>query len=94
MHAEVFDVDVAAEAGVEEQVPARMMVVVVDVDLVAVPLPMAATVEIVGSHDPVRIVIQKEVASAVIKAARDEDFSHVLVAAVRIGAARADAFVV
>jgi len=93
VHAEIFDVDVAAKAGVEEQIPARMMVVVVDVNLIVVPLPIAATVKIVGSHDPVGVVIQKDVASAVIKAARNEDFSHMGVAAMGIRAAWADAFV-
>lgn len=53
MHAKVFNVDVAAEAGVEEQIPARMMVVVVDVDLIAVPLPIAAAVDIVRSDDSI-----------------------------------------
>jgi len=84
VHAEIFDVGVAAKAGVEEQIPARMMVVVVDVNLIVVPLPIAATVKIVGSHDPVGVVIQKDVASAVIEAARNEDFSHMGVAAMGI----------
>src|SRR5260370_15884474 len=40
-----FDVDVAAQAGVEEQIPARVVVVVVDVNLVTIPLPIAARSE-------------------------------------------------
>lgn len=74
MHAEVFDVDVVAEAGVEEQIPAGVVVVVVYVNLVAVPLLIAAAVEIVGGHDPIRVVVESYPASAKVNAARDEDF--------------------
>src|SRR5207237_9529331 len=94
MHAEVFDVNVAAQARVEEQIPARVMVVDVDVDLVPVPFPVAAAVDVVGSNDPIGIVVQKEVASAVIKAARYKYFSHVGITPLRIGAAGADAIMV
>ena len=51
MHAEVLNVYVAAQASVEEQVLAGVMVVVVDVDLVAVPLPIAAVIDLIrGNH--------------------------------------------
>src|SRR5690242_13946186 len=94
VRAEVFDVDVAAQTGVEQQIPAGMMVIVINIDLVAVPLPVTAAVEIVGSHHPIGIVVQKDVASAVIKAARDIHLSHVLITAVRISATGPDAVVV
>jgi len=61
-----FHVDVAAQAGIEEQVPAWMVIVVVDVDLVAIPLPTAAAVEIVRGNDPVGAVIEHDIARAVI----------------------------
>ena len=94
MRAEIFDVDVAPEAGVEEQIPPGVMVVVVDIDLIAVPSPIAAAVEIVRSYDPIGIVVQEDVPSAVVNATRDENLSYVLVAAVGICAARADAIVI
>ena len=94
MCAEILDVDIAAEAGVEQQVPAGMMVVVVDVDLVMVPLPIAAAVYVVRSHDPVGIVVKGHAARVVINAARDKNFSHVIVAPVRISAAGLDAVMV
>lgn len=74
MHAKIFDVDVAAEAGVEEQIPTRVMVVVVNVHLIAFPLPIAAAVEIVGSNDPIEIVVEKDVPSAVIKGKLSKPF--------------------
>jgi hypothetical protein len=44
VEAGIFDVDVAAQAGVEEQIPAWMVIVVVDIDAVAVPFPISAAV--------------------------------------------------
>src|SRR5205823_7020889 len=85
------DGDVAAQAGVEEQIPPWMMVVVVDVHAIAFPLPVAAVVDIVRSDHPVGVVIQEDVASAIVNAARDENFAHVLVMTVRISAARTNA---
>jgi len=43
-----------------------MVVVVVDVDLVAIPLPIAAAVEIIGGNDPVGAIIENNVACAVV----------------------------
>src|SRR5258708_13771523 len=71
-----------------------MVVVGVDVDLVAVPLPIAAAIEVIGGHYPVGIVVQHDTARAVIDSAGDEDAAHVLVAAEGISAARTNAIVV
>src|SRR5258707_3283294 len=71
-----------------------MMVVVVDVDLVPFPFPIAAAVEVIRGHYPVGIVVQDDAARAVIDSASDEDAAHVLVAAEGISAARTDALVV
>src|SRR6266446_2745828 len=92
-HAGEFDVDVAAQSGVEEQIPARMMVVVVDIDLIAIPLPVAATVEVVRGNYPVRAIVKDDIARAVVDRARDEDLLHMLVMAMRIVAAGRDAIV-
>src|SRR6266481_3419969 len=84
VHAGIFDVDVASEASVEEQVPARVMIVVVDIDAVAVPFPIAAAIEVVRGDHPIRIVIEHDAAGPEIHSPRDEFTSHVFVAAVRI----------
>ena len=94
MHAEVFDVDVAAKACIEHQIPTRMMIVVVDVDAIAVPLPIAASVEVVRRDHPSRVVIKNYVACAVVNAAGDKNFSHVLVAPIGIGVTGTDAVVI
>src|SRR6266513_2222504 len=84
VHAGILDVDVASEASVEEQVPAGMMIVVVDIDAVAVPFPIAAAIEVVRGNHPVRIVIEHDAPSPEIHPPGDEFTSHVFVAAVRI----------
>src|SRR5216683_2853242 len=70
-----------------------MMVVVVDVDLVAVPLPVAAAVEIVRRDDPIRAVVKNHIPRAVIDRARDKYFPDVLVVAAGIVFAGNDAVV-
>src|SRR5260370_32262122 len=71
-----------------------MMVIVVDVNLVALPLPVAAAVEIIRGYHPVGIVVQHHAARAVIDSTSDEDTAYVLVAAEGIRAARTDAVVI
>src|SRR5260370_8075631 len=61
-----------------------MVVVVVDVNLVMVPLPIAAAVEVVGGDYPVGAIVQNYVARAVIDGARDEYFPDMFVTAARI----------
>src|SRR5713101_5751713 len=70
-----------------------MMVVVVDVDLVAIPLPIAAAVEVVGGDYPVGAIVKDHVARAVVDGARDKYFSDMFVAAARIVATGNDAVV-
>ncbi len=53
LHAEELDVNRAAEARIEEHVPAGMVVVVIDVDAVTVPFPVAATRNVVRRDDPI-----------------------------------------
>jgi hypothetical protein len=45
--------DVPAQPGIEQQIRARMMVIVVHKYVVAVPPPVAATVNVIGSDNPV-----------------------------------------
>src|SRR5713226_6088378 len=70
-----------------------MMVVIVDVDLIAVPLPVAAAGKIVGRNDPIRAVVKNHTARAVVDRARDEYFLDVFVVAARIVFAGNDAVV-
>src|SRR6266403_1348881 len=84
MHAEIFDVDGASETGIEEQVPAGVMIVIVYIDAVTVPFPIAAAIEVVGGNHPIRIVVEHHAPQAEIDAPRDEYCSHVSIAPVRI----------
>src|SRR5258706_15194881 len=94
MHAEIFDVDGASETGIEEQVPAGVMIVIVYIDAVTVPFPIAAAIEVVGGNHPIRIVVEHHAPQAEIDAPRDEYFSHVSIAPVRIRPPRPDAVVI
>jgi beta-lactamase class A len=94
MHAEILDVNIAPEARVEEQVPSRMMVVIVNVNAIAIPYPVAAAIQVVGSHHPVGIVIEHHAPRGVIDAPRDVFAFHVRVVAVRIGMPWLDAVVI
>jgi hypothetical protein len=94
VHAVVFDVDIAAKARIEKQVPAGVMIVVVDVDAVTIPVPIATPRQVVGSHHPVGIVIEDDATGARVKAARVDDHSHVIVTAKGVRAARADAILI
>jgi beta-lactamase class A len=94
VHAEILDVDVAPEARVEEQVPSRMMVVIVNVNAIAIPYPVAATIEVVGSHHPVGIVIEHHASGGVIDAPGNVFVFHVRVATVWIGVPWLDAIVI
>jgi hypothetical protein len=91
--AEILDVDVTAQTGIEEQIPAGMMIVVVNEDPIAVPIPIATVIEVVRSHDPVGIVEQYDAAGARVETAGNEGPADVFVAAVGIGMARADSIV-
>src|SRR5260370_35538914 len=70
-----------------------MVVVVVDVDLVTIPFPIAAAVQVVGGDDPVGAIVKNHVARAVIDRTRDKYFSDMFVAAARIMATGNDAVV-
>jgi len=94
MYAKIFDVDVAAETGVEKQIPTGMVIVVIDVHSIVVPLPIAAAIEVVRSNYPTRIVVELNAASPEIHAPGNEVASHMLVTAVRIGPAWLNAIVI
>src|SRR6266404_2234231 len=70
-----------------------MMVVVVDVDLVAIPFPIAAAVNVVSRHHPIGAVVQHDVAGAVIDGPGDKYFPHMLVMAARVVTPGGDAVV-
>src|SRR6266446_8717470 len=93
MHAEILDVDVAAQASVEEQVPPGVMIVVVDIHAIAFPFPIAAAIQVIGGNHPIRIVVEHHATRTEIHPPRNKICSHVLVSAIRIGAPRPDAVV-
>jgi hypothetical protein len=43
----------AAESCVEREIPTRVVVVVLDVNIIAIPIPIAAVRDIIGRDDPV-----------------------------------------
>jgi len=94
VHAGVFHVDVAAEASVEEQVPTGVMVVIVNVDLILIPSPIAAAIDVVGGHNPRGIVVEHDAPGPDIEPVNDVNISHMLITPVRISAAGANAVVV
>src|SRR5215472_3231776 len=62
--AEELHMNGAAETRIEEHVPARMVVVVIDVDAVAVRFPVAAARNVVGRDDPIGLVVENDVPRA------------------------------
>jgi len=58
LHAEELDVNGAAEARIEQHGPTRMAVVVIDIDAVAIPFPIAAARNVVGRDNPVGLVVE------------------------------------
>src|SRR5262249_26779712 len=94
LHAEEFDVNVAAEARIEEHIPAGMAVVVIDIDAVAIPFPVAAARNVVGRDNPIGLVVENDVPRARIEAADDNDVTNVRVTAARIVVAGANALAI
>jgi hypothetical protein len=92
--AEELDVNGAAETRIEEHVPARMVVVVIDVDTVAIPFPAVAARNVVGRDNPIGLVVENDVPRAWVEAADDNDVTNVRVTAVRIVVAGANALAV
>ena len=70
-----------------------MVIIIVDVDSVAIPTPIAAAIKIIGSHDPVRTIVEDNSTRAVIDGGGDEGFFDMLVAAMGIVTPRHDAVV-
>src|SRR5229473_3689789 len=93
-HAEKLYVGVTPQPGVVEQIPAGVGVVVVNVDVVPVPAPVAAIVDVVRSHNPRGAIHQHHAAGANVNRDSPERPSHVLIPAVRESAPGDDPFVV
>jgi hypothetical protein len=77
-------VNIAAEARIEKHVPSGMEVVVIDIDAVAIPLPIAAARNVVRRDDPIGLVIENDVSRARIEAADDNDLTDVRITAVLV----------
>src|SRR2546426_11876225 len=61
------------------------MIVVIDVHAIAIPFPIAAAIQVVRSNYPIGVVVEYDAPRPVIDPACDKDFSHMPVAAARIG---------
>jgi hypothetical protein len=70
------------------------MVIVVYVDLVAVPAPVAAVVDIVGRDNPVGAIVENYVSCPIVNGARHEYFADMPIVTVRVAAAGDNAIVV
>jgi hypothetical protein len=89
-----FGVHGTSEPSVEEQIPARMIVVVVDVNFVSTPIPVAATRNVIIGYDPGGAVVEDDTAHARFIGANDIDAAHMVVATVGIAIAETNAVVV
>src|SRR6266436_2968886 len=94
LHAEELDVNGTAEARIEQHVPAGMAVVVIHIDAVAIPFPVAAARNVVGRDHPIGLVVENDVPRARIEAADDNDVPNVPVTAARIVVAGANALAI
>jgi len=92
--AEELDVNGSAEPRIEEHVPARMAVVVVDIDAVAIPFPVTAARNVVRRDDPIGIVVEDHMTRARIEAANDNDLTNARVTAARMVVANASSIVI
>src|SRR2546422_4290088 len=93
-HAEKLYVGITPQPGVVEQIPAGVGVVVVNVDVVPIPAPVTAIVDVVRSHNPRGAVHQHHAAGANVNRDGAERPAHVLIPAVRECAPGDDPFVV
>jgi hypothetical protein len=84
LHAEELDVNGAAEVRIEEHVPAGVAIVVIDVDTVAIPFPVAAARNVLRRDDPIGLVVEDDVPCARIEATDDNDTTNVRVTAERV----------
>jgi hypothetical protein len=92
--AKILDVHGPPQPRIEQQIPSRVVIVVVHVHTIALPFPIAAAVQVVIGHYPVRIVVEDYVPGPVVNPAGNEYFFHVHVVAVWIGMTGPDAVVV
>src|SRR5256885_11903874 len=71
-----------------------MVVIVINVDAIAIPLPIAAVIQVVRGYHPIRIVVENDVAGSIVNPACNEDLMDALIVAVRIAAPGHDAVMV
>ena len=86
--------DVLTEPCVEQHIPSRMDVIVIHLDIVPVPTPVAAVINVVRCYDPCGMVIEYHAPSAIIHRHEHEFLSVALETPMGIIAARFDAITV
>src|SRR5262249_25083903 len=89
-----FDVHGTSESRVEEQIPTRMIVIVVDVNFVATPIPVTATRNVIIGYDPCGVVVKDDTTHAGFIGANDIDPAHVVIATIGIAIAETNAVLV
>jgi len=87
-------VDVLAEPSVKQYVPSRMNVIVVHLNVVPIPTPVAAVVNVVRCYDPRRMIIEYHPPSVVVHRHEYEFLPVALKTSIRIITARLDAIAV
>jgi len=87
-------VDVLAEPRIEQHIPSRMDVIVVHLNVVPVPTPVATVIDVVRSYDPCGMIIEYHPPSVVVHRNEYEFLSVTLETPIGIIAARFDAIVV
>jgi hypothetical protein len=63
--AKILNVHGAPQPRIEQQIPSRVVIVVVHIHTIALPFPIAAAVQIVIRHNPVRIVVEDYAPAAI-----------------------------
>src|SRR3989454_8019253 len=92
--AEVLDVNVTAEPRVEQQIPAGMVIVVVNINDITVPGPVAAPRYVVRSDHPRGAVVENHLARADVEPSTLPRVSDFHIAAARIRMARTKAVMI
>src|SRR5436305_1034537 len=68
-----------------------MMIVIVNVHLIAIPLPVAAPIDVISCYDPVGAIVEDDIAGTIVDGAGNKALANMLVMAAGIRTARNDA---
>src|SRR6516225_7180587 len=86
--------NIAAEARIEEYVPAGVAIVVININAVAVPIPIAAASNVIGRDDPIRLVVENDMPRTRVEPTDDNDLTNIRVTPARIVVTGANALAI